>query len=318
MILTCPACSVRYLVAEGAIGPRGRRVRCAHCGHQWREDAEEGLDAALFDEEDDDAFAPPRIDDGFSVDFTDDKIAPLSEEDAGDDGATDFQTILRKEIEGAPIPEGVRPVPDEYDPVLAQLLKDKAEAKGQNKKARNARAAGLLAACTFYILVLAAFFAFHEPISRAWPPANLLYTLAGLPPAMPGEGLALEDLSAEMHDDRIVMKGSVINLKSIDMKVPPVMASVVDKDGKMIDRVLIAPPLARLKAEGRAAFDAVYPSVPEGAANVTFAFSYVKATPRAEKPAEEDAANDAGHGNADETHAPEEEHAPPAHPAPHH
>lgn len=313
MILTCPACSMRYLVAEGAIGSHGRRVRCAHCGHQWREEAEEGLDEALFGE-DDDAFAPPRRQEAPpSIDFSDDEDISLSKEDA-DDEATDFQSILRKEIEGTPIPEGVRPVADEHDPVLAQLLKDKAEAKGRNKKARNARVAGFLAACTMYILVLAAFFAFHEQISRAWPPSNLLYTLAGLPPALPGEGLTLEDLTAEMHDDRIVMKGSVINLKSIDMKVPSVMASVVDKDGKIIDRVLIAPPVARLKAEGRAAFDAVYPSVPEGAVNVTFAFSYVKA----EKPAEEKAAApDAGHGAAEE-HAPEEEHAAPAHHAPHH
>lgn len=301
---------MRYLVAEGAIGTRGRRVRCAHCGHQWREEAEEGLDEALFGE-DDDVFAPPRRQKAPpAIDFSDDEDVSLPKEDVGDE-AMDFQSILRKEIEGAPIPEGVRPVQDEHDPVLAQLLKDKAEAKGQIKKARNARAAGFLAACTFYILVLAGFFAFHEPIGRVWPPANLLYTLAGLPPAMPGEGLTLEDLKAEMHDDRIVMKGSVINLKSIDMKVPSIMASVVDKDGKMIDRVLIAPPVARLKAEGRAAFDAVYPSVPEGAANVTFAFSYVKISPKAEKPAEEKA-------EASEDPAHEEEHAPPAHPAPHH
>jgi len=35
MILTCPACATRYLVDPSAIGPEGRRVRCARCSHTW-------------------------------------------------------------------------------------------------------------------------------------------------------------------------------------------------------------------------------------------------------------------------------------------
>lgn len=35
MILECTQCNMRYLVADSAIGPAGRTVRCAECRHSW-------------------------------------------------------------------------------------------------------------------------------------------------------------------------------------------------------------------------------------------------------------------------------------------
>lgn len=39
MIISCPACAKRYLIADGTIAPEGRRVRCAACGNAWYQDA---------------------------------------------------------------------------------------------------------------------------------------------------------------------------------------------------------------------------------------------------------------------------------------
>jgi predicted Zn finger-like uncharacterized protein len=50
MILSCPACNARYVVPDSAVGPSGRRVRCASCKHSWFQEPESGAAATLAPE----------------------------------------------------------------------------------------------------------------------------------------------------------------------------------------------------------------------------------------------------------------------------
>lgn len=331
---------MRYLVSEGSIGPNGRRVRCAHCGHQWLQEPETGLDDALFapDEGDDlDAALAAARKDEDEDDIPFERPSPAREEiGAAEEIAIDFQTILQKEIEGAPIPEGVKPVHIHEDITLPGP-----SAKKRALKLPFERLGGYAAAVLVWAIVLGVFLIMQPQISRIWPASNLVYTMAGLEPVPPGEGLGLDSLRAEMGEGKIRMSGEILNLKEQDVKVPSVMASIVDVDGKEIDRILIAPPVARLKAEGRVSFETVYPKIPDGAVNVNYAFSFVKTKPADEARAEEPAHNDGAAETHDGTppteikaeegeahssppahdeggHAEDSGHEAPQHPAPHH
>lgn len=62
MILTCPACSTRYMVEPPDLGRSGRRVRCAKCGHSWMQGPAQDLPKAVViaAEADADADVEPR------------------------------------------------------------------------------------------------------------------------------------------------------------------------------------------------------------------------------------------------------------------
>ena len=50
MILTCPSCSTRYSIDTASVGADGRLVKCAKCGHKWREFPPEDLPKQVAEE----------------------------------------------------------------------------------------------------------------------------------------------------------------------------------------------------------------------------------------------------------------------------
>lgn len=275
MILTCPSCTMRYLVAEGAVGPDGRRIKCAHCGHQWFQEGEQGLDEALFG----DGAVPPEP---IEIDM----VGPEGTEPSGD-----FKSILQKEIADVVIPEGVKPTGEDVVIPPAKVKKAIKLPKPDD------RVKGFASAAAVFAVALGLFLYFHPVISRAWPPSNLLYGFFGMEPAAPGEGLTLNNLQAKFDGKKVMMMGDITNAGETAQKVPPVLASFIDNDKKILGSVLIAPPAASVEPGAHVSFDVGHPAVPEAATAVTYAFTYMKVE---EAPKEEP--KSPGHEKADKAH----------------
>jgi predicted Zn finger-like uncharacterized protein len=272
---------MRYLVSEGAVGPSGRQVKCAHCGHQWFQEGEEGLDEALFD-------SPVSNDSVPDVEMIDGPELPeyqMTEEEASEalleQRLSGFQSILQKEIDAAEaltkpkveeIPAGVRPT--DQDEVVIPPAKTK---KAIRIPKADARTGGFLAAGAVFLGMLCLLLVLQPQVSRIWPASNLFYSFFGMKAAAPGAGLTLNNLQAKFEDGHVYMMGDITNPGEETKSVPTVLATFIDKNDNVVGTVLIAPPSKIVEPGDKASFDVTYDAAPETAEAVTFAFTYMKA-----------------------------------------
>ena len=233
MILTCPSCSMRYLVADSAIGPDGRTVRCASCHHEWFE-------------------AGPE---------------PES-----------FQEILEKEAEAPvePIPEAVKPIPEGSG--VPARPEDIPPPEKSDRSALIGRLAGYAAAACVCVLVLGGLVALRAPVAKAWPPSLLFFDLVGARVPLPGDGLVIDRIKAVAENSpagqgSLIVRGTVINLKSEKRDVPQILATLWREDGSALESWIIELPHDAIDAEDKFDFEAEYPGVPAEAKSVNLSFA---------------------------------------------
>lgn len=290
MILTCPNCTARYLLASSALGVDGRDVRCAKCDHEWFAEAEIE-ETSVFDEQ-------PSMEG--NIDETDgfDNIDELDAEE--DEDGNDLEAIARRlaeqqeaeltkqeeaerasepepepepiqdPIDEEDIPNAVKPIPEGFVPAIPEDVL-RPEVSLQARMAGFGAAAGL-----FCIFVLAGFL-FKNSIVSAWQPSAIIYEMAGMPAKFKGEGLIVESLSATTiknseGKETLVLKGRVINLTGDVIDVPKMVAILRSTNGEDGESWIIDPPVDQVAAGASFAFTSDYPDVPGGVGSVNLTF----------------------------------------------
>jgi predicted Zn finger-like uncharacterized protein len=312
MEIVCPNCSSAYRLAAGAIGPEGRKVRCARCGQEWlatRTFAQPAMEYAIL---------PPGTDAALSASFAD---ALLTEEEAPrqaaraaaagarvqprpprrrppprpepiaaaweDDEPEDFEPLSAPEEREELTPprlEAQLPVPVEPVTISAigpgfERIRKAAATVSRPPKRKPARRRplterlGIPALGLVVLLVAGAVFA-RQPIVAAMPDLAGLYALIGLDVNL--RGLEFRNMTAtrDIENGRpvLIVKGEIANVASSDNPVPPIRLAL--RSGRQeIYAWSVESPRRALAAGETAQFSTRLPTPPPGASDIEIRFT---------------------------------------------
>ena len=264
MILTCPSCGTQYSVKDNAIPPLGRQVRCASCGHSWRQ---EPLATA-----EDPALAPDEVANEPPLP----EEIPADESDRWDEGD--------EPLAEAPAPP---PIPPEADVVgLAEAAPSaplEHDAPGDEdfglfieREPSEPRRRSRIILFAVVLLAIAALAAAFWMLAPAEWRERLGIAAAGETP-----------LQLMMtHSDRqrlasgnelLAVSGRVINPTSKTQTVPPIRAQLKSSTGRLVYSWTIPPPARTLPPGGSASFNSAELNVPPGADELTVTLGEPKA-----------------------------------------
>lgn len=212
MILTCPECASRYFVDDSKVGPTGRVVRCASCGHRWTARNEEPLD--LFDEPE-----TPTL-------------ADLAE------GAGSLEEpVAEAEAEVEP---PVSALPGEE---LPKVFRARADAE---RRLRAATTTGIVwagMAATMAVIVVAALI-FRLDVVKILPGSAGAYAAVGLPVNTVGLVINRDSLKAKpsMQDGRaaVTITGEIRNITEHAVVSPPLRVELLNAKAKRVAGQLAA------------------------------------------------------------------------------
>lgn len=277
MILSCPSCRARYLVASSAIGDEGRTVRCNKCHHQWFQDPEESEEvdlSAIADAlEDDDFGAEENVP---NVDTVNDIVSQGAEEqEIGFAGQSQQDDDFAEEEKN--IPESVKPLPDDDDPLTVNPNLP-AFADDVKREGRWGRMAAHALAFILFFTVISYVLLSKDTFIQKWPASAGFYKLVGFDLPLTGEGLIIESASANVikrqGKEVLIVRGTILNLKSSPVGVPDMIATLKSGDGshEMVEW-RISPDVDILEPDASYKFSAEYkePSAEFESVNISFA-----------------------------------------------
>jgi len=267
MLITCQSCATSYEVGPSSLGPSGRSVRCARCGHVWfaantealsaiaqAHRAELGLDPPVGLAADE---APPPLPvemeaealaaDGPLADPMEPSLAPSNGADAElpppqePIEIVDAPALVPAAGADRPVADDV-PAPEDIESVAARRTP---------RKERRGTWPAIPASTTAILALIAAnlaLVAWRTDVVRLFPQTASLYSAIGLPVNL--RGLAFSNLTTGTDGQDgvpvLTLDGEIVNVTSRPVEVPRLRFSVRNDHGNEVYTWTALPPKPQL------------------------------------------------------------------------
>ena len=237
MILTCPACETRYLIADGAIPSAGRQVRCASCKHSWFQPGPEESQR-----ESEQLPLPPPSPPAAAVAPAPSMAANRMDADDEEPAATDTSFE-----EAEPRPRWRLHVPPVWRWISLALL--------------------TLVALVLIGIGIVRYMGLEPQLESMFtrpstPESRLLLNVVRQP----------ERRILESGNELFAISGRIVNPTNEEQKIPDIRAELRDAKGKLVYGWTITPPQRSLEARGSIEFNAAEVNVPRNAQRLTISF----------------------------------------------
>jgi predicted Zn finger-like uncharacterized protein len=263
MILTCPACTTRYLVPDSSIGATGRQVRCAKCRHSWFMAPPVVVNGEL-------PFAPP---------------APVAATQVPPQTSIEHAstTPVAAVAEAPPIfpspPPSMSPLRDDPPPVYAPASTERHDDidafahEPPFRPRKNPTRRWTLAALCAGVLMITGI-----GIVQLFGTPNMLARL-GLPVGAVETPLLIEvDQKPERRTlpngkELFAISGKILNKTNEKLRVPDIIADILNVHDTIIYTWVIKPTSRTLGPKSELNFNEAAVDVPKGAASMKLSFS---------------------------------------------
>jgi len=231
MLIVCPKCDTTYRVDRTALGPDGRRVRCARCMTTWQASAHDAqplpTEAAPTPSAADATEAAPRAADGSTLAPAPPAVAPVVIAQA--------PSLVPAIDEDAGKPDAAAPIIEPHGEDIETIAARRQRRAPRNRKVwrvprrvpRLSTVVVGLAAC------LAALITARTAVVQAFPQTASLFAAMRLPVNL--RGLDFTDVKSSEEFDQgipvLVVDGKIVNLTSRIMDVPRLRIAVRNAAG---------------------------------------------------------------------------------------